>query len=220
LQHFITSHVFKVEHAHRSRGKDMMQEHMDANDHEAELMLRAQQTGDPALLEVIYERYIDRIYGYCLRRISDPQEAEDLTSQVFMKVLIALHQYRGGSVAAWLFQIAHNVITDYWRQKRPHVPLEVLEGAVVDSETDLSLEGIIADQEAQRIQVLLQQIPSEHRAMLDLKLESGLSAAQIGAIVGKSATAVRSALHRTLRHLHRLYQQSELENKERQNRRR
>src|SRR5690242_143201 len=82
-----------------------------AADDEARILQRAQQ--HPAAFAPLYERYFARIYAYCLRRASSPQEAEDLCSQVFTRALTGLHTYRGGSVPAWLFRIAHNVVANH-----------------------------------------------------------------------------------------------------------
>lgn len=58
---------------------------------------------NPAAFEPLYAEYFPRIYRYCLRRVSCPQEAEDLTSLVFTRALANLSNYRGGSFVAWLF---------------------------------------------------------------------------------------------------------------------
>lgn len=76
----------------------------------------------------IYERYAGRVYAYCLRRIGDSQEAEDLTSTIFARAMTGLKGYQGGSVAAWLFRIArHTVVNHHVRVKRiSPVPLDVI----------------------------------------------------------------------------------------------
>ena len=80
----------------------------------------------PAAFAPVYEHYVDRIYAYCARRTSPP-EAEDLTSLVFARALAAVHDYRGGSVAAWLFRIAHNVVVNHYRDHHPALALDAAE---------------------------------------------------------------------------------------------
>jgi RNA polymerase sigma-70 factor, ECF subfamily len=173
-------------------------------EHEIDLMRQAQR--NPAAFEVIYERYADRIYRYCLRRTDDVHEAEDLTSVVFTKALATLTSYRGGMVSAWLFQIAHNAVTDHLRGRRPQVSLTDFD---MMHESDPALDEFVYAEDVQRIRALLDDVPPEQRALLDLKLNSGLNSAEIGEIVGKSAVAVRSILHRLLRRLHTLYHAEE-----------
>lgn len=167
-------------------------------------MLLAQR--DPTSFELIYERYVDRIYRYCLRRLNDPREAEDLTSQVFTRALTMLGSYRGGMVSAWLFQIAANAVTDYLRQRRPQVSLDDLE---IAHHAESPIDQIVAEEDIERIRELLKEISPEQRELLDLKLSGGLNSEEIGQVVGKSATAVRSILHRVLRRLHHMYHQTE-----------
>ena len=89
---------------------------------------------DPALFAPLYERYFQRVYAYCLRRVGNTragsaQEAEDLCSQVFTRALAGLKSYRGGIVAAWLFQIAHNVLANHYRGQQIALPLDELDFA-------------------------------------------------------------------------------------------
>src|SRR5690349_4481498 len=83
------------------------------------------QAGPPDF-DSLYECYVERIYTYCLRRVGQHQEAEDLTSMVFTRAWASLDAYRGGSETAWLFKIAHNAVANHLRGRKPQVSLEVL----------------------------------------------------------------------------------------------
>lgn len=82
---------------------------------------------DREAFAAIYDRYFARVYWYCYGRLRSPQAAEDATSIVFTKVLSAMPHYREQDSAlafrAWLFRIAHNVIVDELRARRPYEPL-------------------------------------------------------------------------------------------------
>src|SRR5215210_364866 len=84
--------------------------------------------GDPEAVGWLYERYFDRIYKYVYLKVGDATEAEDITEQVFLKMIEAIgsFQWQGSSFASWLYRIAHNQIVDNLRQRarRPQVPLE------------------------------------------------------------------------------------------------
>ena len=73
----------------------------------------------------VYERYVDRIYAYCRHRVGE-QDAEDVTSHIFVRAMGGVDGYRGGSVAAWLFRIAHNCVVDHLRYRRPQILRPVL----------------------------------------------------------------------------------------------
>jgi RNA polymerase sigma-70 factor (ECF subfamily) len=154
----------------------------------------------------IYERYAPRIYAYCLRRVGSPPEAEDLTSQVFTQALAGIGGYRGGLVGAWLFQIAANAVVDHLRCR--HVPISL-------DDTDLMQEGpgviddLVQREERRQIRALVASLPEDQQELLALRITAGLSAEETGAVVGKSAGAIRTAVHRTLKRLRALYEENE-----------
>jgi len=158
---------------------------------------------DPALFAPLYERYFQRVYAYCLRRAGSAQEAEDLCSQVFTRALAGLNSYRGGMVAAWLFQIAHNVLANHYRGQKNALPLDELDfadeyAAGVFDEVDDAEDGRILGE-------LVAQLPEDERDLLALSLDAGLTSDEIGAIRGKSAGAVRVEIHRVIKKLRERY---------------
>ncbi len=161
---------------------------------------------NPAAFKPIYEEYFPRIYRYCLRRVNRPQEAEDLTSQIFTRALTSLPSYRGGSFAAWLFRIAHNTVANHWRDQRVTVPLEEIEGL---GEGDETLGRMVDDEERQRVLGLVAALPDEQRELLALRISGGLSAREIGQVIGKSEGAVRVMIHRTVQQLRTAWAQEE-----------
>ncbi len=154
---------------------------------------------NPAAFKPIYAEYAPRIYRYCLRRVSSPQEAEDLTSLTFTRALASISSFRGGSFAAWLFRIAHNAVINHLRSRRPTVPLEDV--ATVAEPNEGPLVGLMDAQYREAVAHLVAALPDEQRELLTLKVEGGLSAREIGEVVGKSETAVRMALSRIVQRL-------------------
>jgi RNA polymerase sigma-70 factor (ECF subfamily) len=156
---------------------------------------------DPTAFRPVYEEYFPRIYRYCLRRVSCPQEAEDLTSQIFTRALANLSSYRGGSMPAWLFRIAHNVVANHLRDRRVTIPLEELEEAESVAEGDGALGRVMDDEERLLAARLIEQLPDEQRELLALRIAGGLSAKEVGQVIGKSEGAVRVAIHRIVQQL-------------------
>jgi len=157
---------------------------------------------DPAAFAPIYERYVDRIYGYCRSRTSDEHEAEDLCSQVFAKALTSLHTYNGGMVAAWLFRIAHNLVIDHYRRRKPIVSIEHV--TVADDDPFDWLEEAEA---GDLLNALIRELPDDKRNLLALSLDRDLTSQDVGEIVGKSAGAVRIEFHRIVKQLRTRYMQ-------------
>lgn len=166
---------------------------------------------DPTLFAPVYEGYFDRIYAYCRYRVGE-QEAEDVTSRVFVRALTGLAQYRGGSVAAWLFRIAHNCVVDTLRDRQPQISLDEAEIRVPAADSDI-LDFIEQAEQWETVQGLITTLSDEQIDLLTLKMVSGLNATEIANVVGKSAVAVRVELHRIIQRLRTHYRQVEKEGK-------
>jgi RNA polymerase sigma-70 factor, ECF subfamily len=165
--------------------------------------------GGPLDFELLYESYAERIYSYCLRRVGQTQEAEDLSSLVFTRAWANLDTYRGGSEAAWLFKIAHNAVANHHRARRPQISLEALVAAGgknylagPDQET---LERLIRLEDRAELAALVAALPAEQRELLALSVAGGLTAREIGQVLGKSEAAVWTAFHRIIRRLQANY---------------
>jgi RNA polymerase sigma-70 factor (ECF subfamily) len=153
----------------------------------------------------LYERYFPRIYGYCLRRVENAEAAEDLTSLIFTRALTSVHEYKGGSVPAWLFRIAHNAVANHYRSRRPHVSLERSELDLED-ESEAPTERLEQAEQRRAIRGLVAALPDDQQELLALKLAGELTAEEIGAVVGKKAGAVRVELHRIIKRLRAEYE--------------
>src|SRR6184192_17422 len=118
----------------------------DSSDHVRVLVERAQQ-GDRDALEELYLLHFDRIYSYLHMSVGNRHDAEDLTTQTFLKMLEAIGRFRWQSApfSAWLFRIAHNLAMDHFRASRRWQPEEEVpepEDATESSAEEAALESI------------------------------------------------------------------------------
>lgn len=174
---------------------------MTIND-EDDVMQRAKH--NPAEFAPLYDGYFDRVYGYCFKRTGNAQDAEDLTSQIFVRVLNSLHTYKSnGFFAAWLFRIAHNVLSDHYRQLKVAVSIDELEFAGSDHPPD----RLEKHEDHVILNELVAKLKKEKQDILLLSIQAGLTSDEIGQIVGKKATAVRVQLHRIISDLRQQYLQ-------------
>ncbi|HXT36121.1 MAG TPA: sigma-70 family RNA polymerase sigma factor [Chloroflexota bacterium] len=172
---------------------------------EAALVRRARE--DPAAFEVLYHRYRDRIYWYLRARTQGEEDAADLTQQVFVHALGALHQYHGrkGSVAAWLFGIARHAATDLHRRRRVTIAWDHLPAALhPDDGSDIEADAM-RHESLTYLARLLATLPKDRRDLLALRFAGGLTIPEVAAVVGKSADATRKQLTRTLQSLEEHY---------------
>lgn len=158
---------------------------------------------DRAAFEVIYRRYLDRVYGYAFYQLGDHHDAEDATERTFMAALRALPTFRddGATFRAWLFRIAHNTIANARRSRfrRRTEPLPYnLEPAAPNADP----AGLVADaEELRRVLRAVDDLPEDRRQVVLLRFVDGLSSREIGQVMDRSEGAARVLLHRALRDL-------------------
>ena len=164
-------------------------------------MLVARAQADPAAFAPLYDRYFDAIFGYCLRRLRDRETAADATAAVFAKALAALPRYRSGSFRSWLFAIAHNVVIDVARQRRPTVGLDAA-AAIADAGLGPE-DSAMAQDEWWAVDALLTRLTPDQRRVVELRL-AGLTGREIAAALGQSLPAVKATQFRAYARLRRL----------------
>jgi RNA polymerase sigma-70 factor (ECF subfamily) len=164
---------------------------------EASLLERAKEYESSALSE-IYDRYSARIYRYIYRRVGNVHLAEDLTAEVFVRMLQAAQSDRFArtSLLAWLYRIAHNLVVDSYRsQSQWEVePWDERLSAAVDDPT-VALEAKLAQQ---GLRAALSHLTQEQQQVIVLRFGEGLTAPQIAEILDTSEGAVRALQHRAL----------------------
>ncbi len=167
-------------------------------------LVRAAQR-DPVAFDALYERYIDRVYAYLRARSATPEDAADLTQQVFTHALAALPRYRAGSFAAWLFRIARNAAVDAHRRRRATVSWDLVPEALHPVAEDDAEARLLAREARLRVRRLVAGLPPDKREQLALRYAARLSTAEIAAVLGKSEAATRQQLSRVLRALQEQY---------------
>jgi RNA polymerase sigma-70 factor (ECF subfamily) len=169
---------------------------------ESDLIARAQR-GDSAAFGDLYARHLDAIYRYVYYRISDHQDAEDLTEVVFLKAWKALPRYRsnGTSFSAWLYRIAHNAVIDRHRTRKVVVPLDLDVRDTVHPSPEAAVEGA---QESLRLDAALSQLKPRLREVILNRFVDGLSHAETAHVMGLREGHVRVLQHRALKAMRNL----------------
>jgi len=167
-------------------------------------LVRAAQR-DPVAFDPLYDRYIDRVYAYLRARTATPEDAADLTQQVFTYALAALPRYRAGSFAAWLFRIARNAAVDAHRRRRATITWDRVPKALHPVAEDDAEARLLAREARDRARHLVAGLPPDKRELLALRYAARLSTAEIAAVLGKSEAATRQQLSRVLRALQEQY---------------
>ncbi|MGZ6316535.1 MAG: RNA polymerase sigma factor [Anaerolineales bacterium] len=160
------------------------------------------QQGDADAFARLYDHYADPIYRYVYFRVADSHLAEDITSQIFIKMWQKLPSYRVGeaSISAWLYRIAHNAVVDHYRTRRTVVSLEDLQSGEVGREDDTE-ENLEQHMQMEQLRRALQELTEGQREVLILRFIEGLSVREIARQLGKRQGAVRALKMRGLREL-------------------
>jgi RNA polymerase sigma-70 factor (ECF subfamily) len=163
-----------------------------------DLVERAQR-GDRAALEDLYLIHFDRIYSYLHMSVGSRHDAEDLTTQTFVKMLESIGRFRWQAVpfSAWLFRIAHNLAMDHFRSRRRWQPEEEIPEPSGAEETSAE-EQALASIGQTGLMELIGRLSPEQRQVLTLKFVFRFSNGEAASILGKTEGAVKSLQHRAL----------------------
>jgi RNA polymerase sigma-70 factor (ECF subfamily) len=168
------------------------------------VLVERAQHGDRDALEQLYLLHFDRIYSYLRVSVGNRHDAEDLTTQTFLRMLGSIGRFRRQSApfSAWLFRIAHNLAVDHFRAQRR----ELVEDEVPEpfGEEESSAEEQALDSMAQAGMLgLIEELSAEQRQVLALKFVFGFGNLESAGILGKTEGAVKSLQHRALASLER-----------------
>ena len=163
------------------------------------LVERGQQ-GDRDALEDLYLIHFDRIYSYLHMSVGNRHDAEDLTTQTFLKMLESIGKFRfqAAPFSAWLFRIAHNLAMDHFRAARRWQPEEeVPEPPPSEAEPSAELEAMRTIGRESMLK-LIEDLSPEQQQVLTLKFVFNFANAEAATILGKTEGAIKSLQHRAL----------------------
>jgi RNA polymerase sigma-70 factor (ECF subfamily) len=149
----------------------------------------------------LYQEHVYAVFNYCLYRVGDAVVAEDLTADIFERAWRARRRYnpRQAKFVTWIFTIARRRVIDWQRRRgrRRTVGLDEQLASPQPSPDTLTLEA----EDQHRLHRLIQNLPHDAQELLAMKFGAGMTNRQIAEVLGKSETAVGSALHRLVRKL-------------------
>ena len=162
---------------------------------------------DPAVIELLIDRYQYRLMRYLLSLVDNRASAEDLFQETWIRVLEHGDQFDGRSeFAPWLFKIARNLLIDRMRRRKPSVSIEGMgEAALFEEKNAPSMQGALSQldrvarqEERERIAAALAGIPVTHREVLALRFQEDMALEEIAKVVNAPVSTVKSRLYRGL----------------------
>ncbi len=165
--------------------------------------------GDTNAIGWLYDHYYDRIYRYVLFKVGSVDEAEDLTGQVFLRMVESIRgfEWQGSSFASWLYRIAHNQVVDFLRRRtrRPQVDIDPLASVLIADTGDPQVAAEAAELRGQ-LRGALDRLTELQSQVIALKFGGGLSNAEVAHILGRTEGAVKALQYSALQNLARWLQ--------------
>lgn len=164
------------------------------------LIERARKLDTHALSKLV-ENFYPNIYRYFFYRVEVKEDAEDLTSEVFVRLVGSIKKQRR-NFTAWIFSIARNLLIDYYRKKgrRREVPLDE---ATLDLKASLSVKSV--DLTEDDLKKILKVLTGEQQEVITLKFIEGYSNDEISRIMKKSVGAIKALQFRALATLREIF---------------
>lgn len=146
----------------------------------------AYKNGEKKALEELVIKYKSMLLGYIKAMVYNKADAEEIFQEVWVRLIKDPQKFKGGNLAAWLTRVAHNMMVDYMRKKKPDVALDGNE-----DEEDMPLIDRIADENAdplkdlmekdsgERLKQIIMQLPQEQREVFLMRAEMGMSFKEI-----------------------------------------
>ncbi len=175
-----------------------MPEEIDIN------LIRRAQDNNLAAIATIYERLQGVIFRYLYYQVGDYQSAEDLTAEVFIRVIKALPRYRQNTVPikAWVMKIARNLAIDHFRRAGKHNHLELREDVMAgEARPEISVERNLTYGALARA---LTSLTEDQRDVITMRFLADMSIVEVSEVLGKTESAIKALQRRGLRSLHRI----------------
>lgn len=176
-----------------------------APDFDERAVVEAAQNGDNEALAMLYEFYFPRVYRYVAARVMVSEDAEDVTEEVFFRILANLEKFtwRGLPFGAWVFRIARNEVVSHVRKQKVRGNTSPLEEAIPDTRQDHTA-AVESGMLLEAVRMAAAQLPEAQREVLSLRFGAGLSVAETAATLNKSENNVKVLQHKAVARLKKL----------------
>ncbi|OGH69789.1 MAG: hypothetical protein A3C90_02065 [Candidatus Magasanikbacteria bacterium RIFCSPHIGHO2_02_FULL_51_14] len=169
------------------------------------LLYRIRTKRDSDAFGELYDGYVERIYRFIYFKISNREEAEDLTSDVFLKLWNYLIDDRSRrpdvkSVSGLAYAIARNTVVDWYRDRAKKQEQALIEELVEPAAADI-VEKLHTAYDADQLLRVIKTLKQEYQEVILLRFIEELSITEIADVIGKKKTAVRVTLHRAVKKL-------------------
>lgn len=174
-----------------------------------ELIMEAVKSGDLQQASVLFERYNKRIFNFLARMTMDREVAEDLTQNVFLRMIKYRTSYReGNKFHSWIYQVARNVFSDHYQsvknKRADFVDVERMSDHMADGE-----ESMMMDEQEKLLQRSMAMLNEEQRELLVLTRFQQMKYEEVAVIMNTTVANIKVKVHRAIGKLREHYFQLE-----------
>ena len=172
--------------------------------------------GQEQALEVLINRYKDKVYTSVYMLVKDKYLAEDIFQDAFLKMIKTIKDGRyaeQGKFLPWAIRVAHNLCMDHFRRSRQQIPITLPDGQDISSlfgASDLVADGIEKRQVHDSVRKLVEELPDEQREVIVLRIYADLSFKEISELTGVSINTALGRMRYALINLRKLIVDKEL----------
>ncbi len=167
---------------------------------DAELFIAYRQSGNLEILAALFQRYMDLIYGVCLKYLKDPDNAQDHTMSIFEELMVKLKKHEVDNFKSWLHVVVKNHCLMHLRAQKKH-SIQPLEEDFMQYELIEHLDGETAEETFQKLDYCLKQLAVEQKHIIELFYMDGKCYNEIALITGMEWNKIRSYIQNGRRNL-------------------
>lgn len=169
-----------------------------------EIMLKVS-NGDLDLLRILFDRYHIRIFNFLYKMTRDRMVSEDLTQDVFAKVIKYRSSYNSGNFASWIYTIARNIFSSHYQKQKKERSYMIQDDSLDSGEVLITESN---KEELDHLQKALAQLKPSDRELIVMHRMQEIKYAQIAEIIDSTETAVKVRVHRAVKKLKEVYFQT------------
>lgn len=175
-----------------------------------EVVRRIVDNGEKKLMELLYQRYANKVFGKCISLVKNQEIAKDLTHDIMVKIMLKLSAFKGNSAfSLWVHSITFNHCMDFLKKKK-RIKYEDIETSQVDQIATDTIEQehrLFLDMQVSQLKILLEQLGVGEKMILLMRYQDGMSIKEIANALDLGESAVKMRLKRSRDQLAKLFKQ-------------
>lgn len=156
--------------------------------------------------DLLYRRYVQKVYSKCISMLKDETKAIDATQEIFMKIYLNLAKFNGKSkFSTWIYSITYNYCIDYLRRKKKETNLFTDENDNLPDIKEEVPDNELLEMEVSRLKEVLKRLPADDRAILLMKYQDEMQIKEIAKTLDKTESAIKMKIKRAKHKAQKIY---------------